>query len=224
MKFKTALFASMLLVAGSAAAAEDSGFYVGAGIGYGKMNVNENKLNNMIDNAFASEEMALQVTKSNVGQGATPWDIMVGYKFMKYFAVELAYYDLGNADYKATVYDYIGEENVGSVKAQWEASGWPVSLVGIWPINDQFDVFGKVGMFFGDVKLSAKAKDFNNALLLGGSDSENSNEFIGGVGADWHFMDKWTARAEWQAMPSLGNNKVGDGNWNDLQFNIIYSF
>ena len=221
MKLKTALFASMLLVAGSAVAAEDSGFYVGAGVGYGKINVNENKLDNIIDGALNPD---YYVGKSTVGQGATPWDIMVGYKFMKYFAVELAYYDLGNADYKAKVYDAFDDTVAGSVKGQWDAKGWPISLVGIWPINDQFDVFGKVGMFFGDVKLSAKAKDFNNALLAGGSDSENSNEFIGGVGADWHFMDKWTARAEWQAMPSLGNNKTGDGNWNDLQFNIIYSF
>lgn len=221
MKFKTALFASMLLAAGSAVAAEDSGFYVGAGVGYGKINVNENKLTNIIDNTFYPD---YYVGKVSEGQGATPWDVMVGYKFMKYLAVELAYYDLGNADYKAKVYDSETDLEAGSVKAQWEASGWPVSLVGIWPINDQFDVFGKVGFFMGDVKLSGKAKGFTSAEKIGGSNSENSNEFIGGVGADWHFMDKWTARAEWQAMPSLGNNKVGDGNWNDLQFNVIYSF
>ena len=55
-------------------------------------------------------------------------------------------------------------------------------------------------------------------------ESANSTEFIGGVGTDYNFMDTWTARLEWLAMPSLGNNETGDGNWNNIQFAVFYKF
>jgi OOP family OmpA-OmpF porin len=231
MKFKTALFASMLLVAGSAVAAEDSGFYVGAGIGYGKINVNENKLDNIIqgelDGYNFDNETALAIRKSSVGQGATPYSLTVGYRFNKYFATELSYIDLGNADYKAKIADYTvptAPVDVGSVKAQWDAKGWPLTVLGIWPIDDAWEVFGKVGLFMGDVKLDGKAKYFDGDLIVRGHESANSNEFIGGVGVNYNFMETWAARLEWQALPSLGNNKTGDGNWNNIQASIFYKF
>ncbi|MFO1395071.1 MAG: outer membrane beta-barrel protein [Steroidobacteraceae bacterium] len=221
MKLKTAMFASLVLVAGTAAAADD-GFYVGAGVGYGKININSRKIDNAIDGALLDPPTGYSVTQSSVGQGATPYSLTAGYRFMKYLAVEVSYIDLGNADYKATVSD--GLDTGGRVKAQWEATGWPVSVLGIWPIDDSWEVFGRVGLFMGDVKLNAKAVDGAGDPLLKGHTSANSNEFLGGVGANFNFLDKWTARLEWQALPSLGNNKTGDGNWNNIQASIFYRF
>jgi len=85
-------------------------------------------------------------------------------------------------------------------------------------------VFGRVGVFIGDVKLTAKAIDGSGSTLIRGHESQSSTEFIGGVGTNFNFMDTWTARLEWQALPSLGNSKVGDGNWNNIQFSILYNF
>jgi opacity protein-like surface antigen len=219
MKTKIALIAAMALVAGSAVAA-DSGFYAGAGVGYGKINVNEDKIDRILDDALFGS--GYEVTKSKVGQGATPYSLTVGYKWMPYFATELSYIDLGNADYSGTVSD--GFDTAGKVKGQWDAKGWPVSVLGIWPIDDSWEVFGRVGVFIGDVKLSAKVVDGDGVTLVKGHESQSSTEFIGGVGTNFNFMDTWTARLEWQALPSLGNDKVGDGNWNNIQFSILYNF
>ena len=219
MKLKTALFASLVLAAGTATAADD-GFYLGAGVGYGQMNINSSKIDNILDSALIGT--GYQVTGSNVDDGASPWSATVGYRFMKYFAVELSYIDLGNADYTGTVSD--GLDTAGRVKAQWESQGWPVSVLGIWPINDQWEVFGRVGLFMGDVKLTAKAVDGLGDTLIRGSTSNNSNEFIGGAGVNFNFLEKWTARAEWQALPSLGNDDTGSGNWNNIQASILYRF
>jgi opacity protein-like surface antigen len=54
--------------------------------------------------------------------------------------------------------------------------------------------------------------------------SENSNEFLYGVGVDSNFLDEWTARLEWQAIPSLGNNDTGSTDWNSVQFSLLYRF
>ena len=219
MKLKTALFASLALAAGTATAAED-GFYVGAGVGYGSMSIDSQKIDNILNNDILPT--GYEVTSSNVDDGASPWSALVGYRFMKYVAVELAYIDMGNADYKASVSD--GLDTFGRAKAQWEASGWPVSVLGIWPINNEWEVFGRVGLFMGDVKLSYKAIDGNGDVLTRRSPSANSNEFIGGAGVNFNFLEKWTARAEWQAMPSLGNNDTGSGDWNNIQASILYRF
>ncbi|MFO1407664.1 MAG: outer membrane beta-barrel protein [Steroidobacteraceae bacterium] len=219
MKLKTALFATLALAAGTATAADD-GFYLGAGVGYGKINVNSGKIDNSIDNALTGTGYA--VTQSDVGQGATPYSLTAGYRFMKYFAVELSYIDLGNADYKGTVSD--GVDTAGRVKGQWEATGWPVSVLGIWPIDDAWEVFGRVGLFMGDVKLNAKVVDGVGDTIIKGHTSDNSNQFLGGVGVNYNFLDTWTARVEWQALPSLGNNDTGSGNWNNIQASILYRF
>jgi len=229
MKTKIALITAMALVAGSAVAA-DSGFYAGAGIGYGKININSDKIDNNFNSYTSSEELPLEIRNSDVGQGATPYSLTVGYKWMPYFATELSYIDLGNADYTGKVYNTVLDENVGKIKGTWNAKGWPVSVLGIWPIDESWSVFGRVGVFIGDVKLKAKAVYDGGELVCGfdscakGNESQSSTEFIGGVGTDFNFMDTWTARLEWQAMPSLGNNKVGDGNWNNIQFSILYNF
>jgi OmpA-OmpF porin, OOP family len=230
MKSKIALFTALALVAGSAVAADDSGFYAGAGIGYGKINVNSDKLDNNFNAFFSDIGSTLEVSKSDVGQGATPYSLTVGYKWMKYLATEISYIDLGNADYTGTVYDTEASAAVGKIKGQWDAKGWPVSVLGIWPIDDAWSVFGRVGVFIGDVKLTAKATYDDGDLICGlsacakGHESQSSTEFIGGVGTDFNFLDTWTARLEWQAMPSLGNDKVGDGNWNNFQFSVFYRF
>jgi OmpA-OmpF porin, OOP family len=224
MKSRIALITALALVAGSAVAA-DSGFYVGAGVGYGKINVNNDKIDNAIDAGLSSTAFA--VTKSSVSQGATPYSLTVGYKWMKYFATEISYIDLGNANYRSTISD--GEVS-GRVKGQWDAKGWPVSVLGIWPIDDAWSVFGRVGLFMGDVKLTYKAVDSNGALICTQStcarnhNSDNSTQFIGGVGTDFNFLDTWTARLEWQAMPSLGNDDTGSGNWNNIPFSVLYRF
>lgn len=219
MKLKTALFASLALAAGTATAAED-GFYVGAGVGYGSMSVDSQKIDRVIDSEL--DPTGYFVDRSNVDDGASPWSAFVGYRFMKYVAVELGYIDLGNADYTGIVSD--GLDTAGRVKAQWEASGWPVTVLGIWPINNEWEVFGRVGLFMGDVKLKAKAVDGNGDMLVRGNASNNSNEFIGGAGVNFNFLEKWTARAEWQAMPSLGNDDTGSGDWNNIQASILYRF
>jgi opacity protein-like surface antigen len=233
MKTKISLIAAMALVAGSAVAA-DSGFYAGAGIGYGKINVNANKIDNSIQNSFDSIGAPIDVVKSSVSQGSSPYSLTVGYKWMKYFATEISYIDLGNANYRSTIESGLLVEPpfTGTVKGQWDAKGWPVSVLGIWPIDDSWSVFGRVGLFMGDVKLTAKAVDATTGELIcgpggdcaRGHTKDNSTQFIGGVGTDFNFMDTWTARLEWQAMPSLGNNDTGSGNWNNIQFSILYNF
>ncbi len=76
MKSKIALLTALALVAGSATAASwEDGFYAGFGIGYGKINVNADKIDNNIDDLAAFYGAPLEIDKSSVSQGASPYSL-----------------------------------------------------------------------------------------------------------------------------------------------------
>jgi opacity protein-like surface antigen len=227
MKLTTGLLAAAIAFAAAPAFAADSGFYAGVGMGYSKISINEGKLNNNIDSI--ASEYGWTLDKGSVDQNATPYQFTFGYKFMPYLAAEVAWIDMGSADYRGYV-SKVGGTGSGSVKGTWEASGWPVSALGIWPINETWSVFGRVGVFMGDVKFSGKGLDSSGNTICVGSDcfkgsaDDSSTEFFGGAGVDANFMENWAARFEWQAMPSLGNDDTGSGNFNNFMFSILYKF
>jgi hypothetical protein len=227
MKFTTGLLAAAIALAATPAFADDSGFYVGAGMGYSKISINEGKLNNNID--AAASDFGWSLTKGSVDQNATPYQFVFGYKLNPYIAFEVSYIDMGSADYRGYLTNAAGTAE-GSVKGTWDASGWPISVLGIWPINDTWSLFGRAGVFMGDVTLNAKGLDSSGNTICAGSNclkgnvDDSSTEFFGGVGVDANFMESWVARFEWQAMPSIGNDDTGSGNFNNLMFSILYKF
>lgn len=231
MKLKIALLAAMLAVAGTATAA-DNGFYAGAGIGYSKMNVDSDKLTNALDSFLGCSDTDICIGKDSADQYSTPYSIFVGYRFWKYMAAEVAYLDMGSSNYKARIDDAFYEEpGVGTVKGSWHAKGWPVSILGIWPINENWELFGRVGVFMGDMKVTAKAsldptwwECVDSDCYAKGHESDSSTEFFGGVGVDAAFMDNWGARLEWQAIPNVGSDDTGAGNFNNFMFSILYRF
>ena len=219
MKLNTALLASLVLVASNAIAADNTGFYMGAGMGYGKLSLNENKLDRLIGDGLPAPWV---LRDSDVDQNATPFQIFGGWRFMENFAVELAYLDLGSATYKAEISN--GSTGNGAIKGTWSNNGWPLSLLGIWPLSDQFEVFGRVGLFYGSTDLKVRAKDSTGKTLVNGSVDDSTTQFFGGVGVDWNFTEAFTGRGEWQAMPSVGNDDTGSGNFNNFMFSLIYRF
>jgi OmpA-OmpF porin, OOP family len=234
MKFKAALIAASTLLAGTAIA-DDNGFYAGAGAGWSNISIPESKVTSSIADAFAFEGAPLTTWSSKTDDSAIMWSAFVGYRFMKYLAVEAGYLDTGSATYtgSGTTDLIIPPATVAQsvpVKAtlDWQGTGWPVSVLGIWPINDNWDVFGRVGGFFGDVKSDARLTAVDTttgATSTGkGHTSGSSTEFIYGVGVDGRFLESWAARFEWLAIPSLGDSDTGEADWNAFQFALLYRF
>lgn len=224
MKFSTGLVAALALAAAPAMAA-DTGFYVGGGMGYSNWNVNDGKLNNRIDSDLGSSACpACSVGKSSTTQTATPYMFQFGYRFMENFAGEVGWIDNGGSNYKGQVYNAIGNR-VGVVKGTRSGSGVPVSLLGIYPINETWDVFARAGVYFGSTNTKARAVLDDGTLLdQTHNNGKSSTNFIGGVGMDAHFMGNWFVRGEWFAIPSYGDTQYGSGNLNAFMATINYKF
>ena len=113
--------------------------------------------------------------------------IIGGFKINQNFAVEASYVDLGES-----------KDNVAPV---WtiEADGFNFAAVGLIPINDKIDIFGKVGVFIWDVTL--------NESGYGEIASDDGTDLSYGIGATANFTDQFSLVLEYQKF-DLGDDDV----------------
>ena len=81
---------------------------------------------------------------------------------MPWLAAEATWMDLGKSTIKTGgTYDYtvvinppLTDGGTYSAKADSSsASGWALSLLPMWPIGDSWDLYGRLGYFWGDNKI-----------------------------------------------------------------------
>src|SRR5688572_6030861 len=124
-----ALVGLSLALASGPALAQDSGFYLGAGVGQFGIEIEDEELGEVFD------------------EDDTSLKIFGGWRFGPFFAVELAYIDFG-----APEQDFdIGGGDVVNVEA--ELTGFEPSLVATLPIGI-FELFAKVGYVFYDFEIT----------------------------------------------------------------------
>ena len=101
-----------------------------------------------------------------------------GYKFNENFAIEGSYIDLGDS-----------EDNDAPV---WtiEADGFNFSAVGIIPVSETIDIFGKVGIFMWDVTAYEDG--------YGEIGSADGTDLSFGFGAAANFTDQFSLEFEYQ--------------------------
>jgi OmpA-OmpF porin, OOP family len=148
-------------------------FYIGAGIGQGTLDTNSNAFNDL--------------NGVSVGSKETTYTVRAGWRFNPYFAVELAYYDLGKYDFHARPAGTTADID-GSVKVK----SYGAALVGILPI-DQFDLYGRIGWV--RTKSEAQANSNLSAFPANGSNYKSDANY--GVGGRWNFTPQWGLFAEW---------------------------
>ncbi len=109
----------------------DSGLYLGAGVG---------QFNLEID---AIEDVGSAVERFESDD--TAYKVFAGWRFNQFIGVELNYIDLGNPD-----------DTIGGLKVDAEINGFAPYLIGTVPLGP-IELFAKVGYYFYDVKLNAES-------------------------------------------------------------------
>jgi hypothetical protein len=108
----------------------------------------------------------------------------VGYLMSRYLAIEAAYYDLGDYPFHDVVF---GIPVSGSTKA----SSWGAAVVGILPIAEVFEAYGRLGYARSELKASVSGAGQS------ASDKSRDNEAYYGVGARYMFSPQMGVFAEW---------------------------
>lgn len=137
-KLRLAALAAIGLSAATAAqSAEDSGFYIGAGIGRATLE------------SFLGEND--QGQRFYLDDWDTAWRAIVGYKLNKYLAFQAEYIDTGTQQQHIT-------RGIG-IALDVQTTNAVASVIGILPINDTFSVYGKVGYDFYDAQFQVIGRE-----------------------------------------------------------------
>jgi OmpA-OmpF porin, OOP family len=125
----------------------------------------------------------------------TAWRILGGYQFNRYFAAELGYHDLGEASTPA-----------GAV----EGTAWELVGIGSYPIVDKFSVYGKLGLYRGELEAPG-AEETNSDLTYG-------------VGLQYDFLKNVGVRGEWQRYSKMGGGNITETDVDVLSVGVVYRF
>lgn len=167
------------------------GYYMGASVGALKAN---QMSKGAINQALQGQGLAVSTTHAD--DSATGWKLFAGYRFNPYWAMEGGYTALGKYEFDGQVI-----ADPGAVKATFKAESWNLMAVGILPINDQYEVFGKAGVGYWRTRLEA----------TGTFSAQNVRTFkthgtspVFGLGGIVHLTPNWSARLEWERFHEIG--------------------
>jgi OOP family OmpA-OmpF porin len=196
-----------LCAAQPALAVDKTGFYVGGDIANANYDVDAGTFDSILSSGFEEAGFGILDADSELDDSDSSWGLFVGYRFMPYFAVEGGYLDLGTAGYQATGVLDDGEFLYDTtISGDISSSGFQLSALGIWPIGESFEAYGRAGFYFADTDI-----DLNidvDGEDLSGSESEGETEFLWGIGGAWNFSDAWAVRLEYSQVMDVGDEEL----------------
>jgi len=159
----------------------DSGFYVGAGIG---------QFNVQIDDIDQTDEAIQKLDDSD-----NSWKAFIGWRLNKFLAAELAYIDFGSVGgtFGGTASGTTANGSSGNYDVS--ISGFAPYVIGTLPLGP-VELFGKVGYYFYDTKTSFNLDDPLSHDLADSSTSEE--DLMYGVGLGVTFVQHLNVRLEYE--------------------------
>lgn len=156
------------LIAMPALAADDQGFYAGAGAGEFSID-------------FSGDLLGTPVSFSD---SDTAFRVFGGWQFNEFVALEAGYVDGGTASETLSI-------GGSSVNVDIDMTGFDLMLRGTLPMGESFYGFAQAGMIFWDADLSATSGGST------ARDSDSGDDFAYGAGFGFNFSDNAGVRAEY---------------------------
>lgn len=155
----------------------DSGFYLGAG--WGQFNVK-------VENAQGVTDVIGDLSTDDT----SAWKAFLGWRFMKWLAIEGDYIDLGNPR---------GDFNASGANGNYsvELSGFGAYLIGTLPITI-FELSAKAGYYWHDVKIRVNLENFGEGNGNVVNTDTSRDAFTYGVGAGVTFIDHINVKLEYE--------------------------
>lgn len=188
--FNKILIALPVLIFSYSSYAEDPGFYVGGSLGYSAWDADE--VEDAIDAAEAQLAVFGITSSADFDDDDLGWKVFAGYNINQYFAAEIGYVDLGEAEGTITTSAPLASRS----NFDFDLDGFTFAGIVKYPFMPNFDVFGKVGGFVWDAEAEASIRvgNFSNVI----SEDEDGTDFFFGLGAEYEFTNNVGVRAEWE--------------------------
>ena len=203
-------------VPATATLAADSGFYFGITGGLATFDLPSK---GSIDALFEEEGLAL--ASSSLDDDDTAWGLQVGYRWNSYVAAEVGYVNFGTAEYRATPAGFTGIDGEASLRAR--SSGPTLSVLGMLPVGERFDLHARAGVYFADTRLRYREEDFQTGDVFSEEIKPSSENPFVGIGAAWNINDSYSLRIEYQRFFDVGDkDTIGETDIDLLSFSVLF--
>jgi OmpA-OmpF porin, OOP family len=229
------LVVSSLLLAGMAEAAPKKrtrnanrvGPYAGALISQtsytGDQNINEQQVINYLEQQGVTfDNVTTETEDTDIG-----YEAIFGYRFNRYIAGEFGLLQVG--DLTNTIRgDYDAGTGAGivpaSVSFKYNFGGPIIAVVGILPLGDKFELYGRAGVLFASADRDATARIDGDGQQLGGIKGD-STEVVYGIGASFHINVMYSIRAEYMRFDEVGDpSTTGTEDLNNISIGLTVRF
>ena len=199
--------------------ADSSGWYIAADVGrshFGDVGAQSFQIVTLIGQDYVPGS-SLPITSDD---SDTAYRLTGGYQFDAYWGLEIGYVDFGSATItedpavlsacppNSIPMGCRGPDGNGIVDAKIKTHGWVLAGTAAYPFNDQWSVFGRLGVISGNVELDVNSTPiFANPPSVSDSSSGHLNTTYG-VGVNWSFANHWSAQLGWDRYLSLGNSST----------------
>jgi opacity protein-like surface antigen len=148
-----------------------------------------------------------------------------GFRFNRFMAAELSLIHIGETTSTAR-----GELDFGdgfvpvNLTLGFSAGGPLMSVIGILPLNDRFELFGRAGYLFTSSRREIRTR-VDGENYGGGAAKGDSQDLIYGAGAAWHFNQVYSLRLEYLQMDELGESqRSGTEDANVIGLGLVVRF
>jgi OOP family OmpA-OmpF porin len=155
------------------------------------------------------------------------FQITFGYRFNRYIAGELGLVQYGELVSSADAeldFDNNGNFVPANVALSFSAGGPLMSVIGILPIQDKFEIYGRLGYLFGSVEREFTSR-VDGQRGVSGAAKGDSQVPVYGVGVSWNINQVYTIRGEYQLVTDLGeSSRTGQEDMDVLTVGLIVRF
>lgn len=165
----------------------------------GTIGASETDLSNKsIDSIFLGSGFATTTTFSDT---ESAWNIFLANRLSPNLGVEVGYYSFGDFGYSGAVTAPTPGTYAGSI----EITAYYGAIVGFFPLNERFELFGKFGMAFWDQEGSISNATMQNAEFVNGS---NGKDRLFAFGGDFKLTDRIIIRGDLTLLKRNVNTNV----------------
>lgn len=190
-----------LCVVGLGTAQAADGWYIGGSAGSSNYDISEDD--------FVPSLGVVGSTK--VDDEDVIWKMFGGYRINDNLALEFAYADFGSFDVISTITAPFAAET----HSEFKPTALLLDAVGILPLSDRFEIFGKVGLAVWEIEVDISGTP--GVVRLAPDFDDDGSDFHYGVGVAAHLTDSVAVRAEWEA---INLDEDVDGLSIGVQFNF----
>jgi OmpA-OmpF porin, OOP family len=165
----------------------------------------------------ALQQQGLAVSTNHADESSSGWKMFAGYRFHPNWALEGGYNNLGSYDFEGQVI-----ADPGSVQARFKANDWHVTVLGIMPLNEDWEVFGKAGVGYWRTQLQA-----SGTFSAQGAQQVKSHGTgpVFGVGTLFRLSNNLSARAEWERFHRVGEaSGTGKADIDSASLGLQYNY